>query len=912
MVTDDKNQLERVFHEALERETPLEREAYLDGACGDDLHLRSRVDVLLKANDEANEFLEEAAVNPDQATLTEGPGSTIDHFKLLQKIGEGGMGVVYMAEQEKPVRRKVALKIIKMGMDTKQVIARFEVERQALAMMDHPNIAKVLDAGATETGRPYFVMELVRGVSINEYCDTHKLSTRERLDLFIDTCHAIQHAHQKGIIHRDIKPSNVLVTAHDGRPVPKIIDFGVAKATNQRLTEMTLFTEFSQFIGTPEYMSPEQAEMSGLDVDTRTDVYSLGVLLYHLLTGTTPVDAQTLRDAGYENMQRLIREQEATAPSALISKMGDHSTAVASHRATDPGALQSLLRGDLDWIVMKSLEKDRTRRYETASAMADDVQRHLDSEPVHACPPSSIYRMGKFVRRNKMPVMAGSVATIAILIGLAAALTGFWRARAAAQQSRLISDTLQDVLTAVDPGHAASSGVDVESLLIRAKDAFGDEHATVAATANNLAVQLHNAGDLDGAAPLYRESLRIWKSIHGNGHLNIALTLGDLGELQNLQGDIEGAEETLREALEIMDDLPSAPPLAACTIQLELAQILERRGERDGAAAFYRQAIAAYETDRDANGYLLIKTREKFLVLLMAANENDEAVRVLRAIYDDVRHTYEEDSAFYTSSAFGLAELLNQTGAKAEAVEYYREALRYLNGSPDMTAAMRLRSLDRLFQILRYRTDPEGAAEADEILAHCIVAFDDKWSRAEAVANIHHLADRLRGRDLRVEALEHGLHAVRAAVDGQLEPRAVSNLRNAVARDALYIALDSQQGSDAYGAALEAIEALMLDSPDEAAYITVLAGLLYRLGQIEDARGLCRDVDAAPQGDSDIFSAIEPVKAGFEALIAHRLGEPQAAAIAHDQMKATEHRFAVLDMHALEPLLKEVQETLDR
>ncbi len=343
----------------------------------------------------------------------------IDRFKILQKLGEGGCGVVYMAEQTEPVRRKVALKVIKLGMDTKQVIARFEAERQALALMDHPNIAKVLDAGATATGRPYFVMELVKGIRITDYCDQNHLSTTERLGLFTQVCQAIQHAHQKGIIHRDIKPSNILVTLHDGKPVPKVIDFGIAKATEQPLTEKTVFTAFGQFMGTPAYMSPEQAELSGLDIDTRSDIYALGVLLYELLTGRTPFDAKELLQAGLDEMRRRIREEEPMRPSTRLSTMVDADlTEVAEQRRSEPGKLSRFIRGDLDWIVMKCLEKDRTRRYETANGLATDIQRHLTNEPVLACPPSTAYRFRKMVRRNKLAVATVSAVAVALLIGL--------------------------------------------------------------------------------------------------------------------------------------------------------------------------------------------------------------------------------------------------------------------------------------------------------------------------------------------------------------------------------------------------------------------------------------------------------------------------------------------------------------
>ncbi len=437
-MTTPESPVEAIFSAALGKRSPTERAAYLDEACGGDPELCRRLERLLEAHPQLGSFLQgeptELGSIAQEPPAHESPVTVIGPYKLLQPIGEGGMGTVFMAEQTHPVRRTIALKLIKAGMDTRQVIARFEAERQALALMDHPNIARVLDAGATESGRPYFVMELVKGLPITRYCDERRLTPRQRLELFIPVCHAVQHAHQKGIIHRDLKPSNVLMALYDGEPVPKIIDFGVAKATGQALTEKTLVTGFGAIVGTLEYMSPEQAEPNQLDIDTRSDIYSLGVLIYELLTGSPPFTKKNLKISGMLEMLRVIREQEPTKPSTKLSTAEGLPT-LAANRGTEPAKLTKLVRGELDWIVMKALEKDRNRRYEMASALAADVQRYLNDEPVQAFPPSALYRFGKFARRNQRVAVISSSVLFLLVVAVATLAVSYAQVQQALQHN---------------------------------------------------------------------------------------------------------------------------------------------------------------------------------------------------------------------------------------------------------------------------------------------------------------------------------------------------------------------------------------------------------------------------------------------------------------------------------------------
>jgi serine/threonine protein kinase/tetratricopeptide (TPR) repeat protein len=631
-------------------------QAAVERACGEDQKLAERVRELLRAIGSKDEFLSDATISV--GAPLEHPGTVIGRYRLLEQLGQGGFGSVWAAEQREPVNRRVAIKIIKVGMDSAQVIARFEAERQALAMMDHPNIAKVFDAGSTETGRPYFVMELVKGVHILEYCDTQRLDTQARMGLFIKVCHAIQHAHQKGIIHRDIKPSNVLITMHDGEPVPKVIDFGIAKATNAELTEKTIYTQHRQMIGTPAYMSPEQAEMTGLDIDTRSDIYSLGVLLYELLTGATPFAHEELMSNGFAEMMRMIREVEPPRPSTRLSSLGDTATKTAQQRGAGIAKLSTILKGDLDWIVMKCLEKDRRRRYESASGLAMDLRRHLAGESVLAAPPSTGYRLRKFVRRHRGVVIAASAVGTALMLGMIGTGVALNRALRAesmvrgqlvetekarqaektrTEELRQVSDFQGKMLAQVDP---TTAGVKLTEEVNRRYAA---------------AIRKANVPDAEARAEAFRAE---WVRVNAT---DVARSLID--------------ETILKPAAKEVNAQFKDQPVVEAFLQQVLAIGYRDQGLYEQALPLQEQAL---ETRRRVLGQEHLDTLvsiNNIGSLLRSQGKLSEAEPYTREALEKGRRLLGEESRYTLESIGNMGSLLKFQGKLAEAEPYQREAM---------------------------------------------------------------------------------------------------------------------------------------------------------------------------------------------------------------------------------------------
>jgi len=670
--------------------------------------------------------------NPEETvTFTPARGAAdqqIGPYRLLQKLGEGGMGEVWVAEQQKPLRRKVALKLIKAGMDTHQIIARFESERQALAMMDHPAIAKVFEAGETPQGRPYFVMEYVQGLPITDYCDQHRLQTAERLALFMKVCEGVQHAHQKAIIHRDLKPSNILVTILEGTPVPKIIDFGVAKATARSLTERTMFTELGAFVGTPEYMSPEQAEMSGQNIDTRTDIYALGAILYELLVGSLPFDPRELRQAGFDAIRKKIREEDPPKPSTRLSTMGEASTLSAQNRRSEPPALIRQIRGDLDWITMKALEKDRTRRYGSPAEMAADIDRFLSHQPIVARPPSASYRARKFVRRHRIGVgAAGTLAIVLIAFSITTALQARRiarerdRANREAETSKQVSNFLVDLFRVSDPSEAKGNSVTAREILDKGADRVAGElkgqpvvQARLMETMGRVFI---NLGLYGKAEPMVREALKVRQDKIGVRSLEAAESLHSVGEVNRLREKNDEAEKLFLEALAIREERLGKGDLLVGDVVHSLGMLYEIEGQYDKSEAAFRREVEIKEKALGPNAVEAASARNSLAIVLFDEGKYAEAEPLfLRALKDkeaalgpdhpNVANTltnlsiiykaqrkYKEAEPFlvraqaifekvfgpeHPNTASGdnnLAALYEEEGRRAEAETYYKKAL---------------------------------------------------------------------------------------------------------------------------------------------------------------------------------------------------------------------------------------------
>jgi len=635
------------------------------------------------------------------AHLSEGPGSCIGPYRILQLIGEGGFGSVFLAQQDQPVQRRVAVKIIKLGMDTRQVVARFEQERQALAMMDHPNIARVLDAGATQTGRPYFVMELVKGDPIVEYCDKHNLSIRERLELFAQVCTAVQHAHTKGIIHRDLKPSNILVSMQDGAPVPKVIDFGIAKATGAQLTDKTIYTEQRQLIGTPEYMSPEQAEGS-MDIDTRTDIYSLGVLLYELLTGTTPFTTKELRSVAQMEIQRIIREVDPPIPSTRISRNSDTIVAVAAKRQTEPRKLGTAIRGELDWIVMKAMEKDRQRRYETANGLAADIRRYLAGEAVVAAPASAAYRIRKFVKRHRVMAIAGSVAAAALILGVVGTTAGLWEAN----KQRRLAEASESLAKEEAARATKAEGV--------AQSRLAESEATVTFLDEMLGAADPSA---QGKDVTVRAVLDIASKTVGTKFeerpLVAARLHGTIGRTYTSLGAYEAAEKHLREQVRIRREKLGAGNEDTCRAVNDLGAFLTKNGKSAEAEALLLGALASNTKSFGRKNAITLATMDALATLYVEQMRSKEAEPLLREVIEIRKVAPGSETSEAASSMNSLATLYADTERFAEAEALFEDTIRIqerLNGRDHpftLEARSNLAWLEYWAAMQEMRTHPE-------------------------------------------------------------------------------------------------------------------------------------------------------------------------------------------------------------
>ena len=900
----DHRRLRQLFDRALD--VPIvERAKFLAEACAGDEALRQRLLAMLQAAED-EQFLAAptgvgaAAAVPEGAG--EGPGSRIGPYKLLQQLGEGGFGVVFLAEQAEPVARMVALKIVKLGMDTRQVIARFEQERQALALMDHPNIARVIDGGATATGRPFFVMDLVRGEPIIEHCDRHRLTIDERLELFAQVCSAVQHAHGKGIIHRDLKSSNVLVTTQDGRSVAKVIDFGIAKATSQKLTDKTLFTEHQQVIGTLQYMSPEQAAGS-LDIDTRTDVYSLGVLLYELLTGSTPFDRRTIKDAMLGEVQRMIREVDPPRPSTRLSQSHEVLASIAAQRRVEPRRLGSRLRGDLDWIVMMALEKDRARRYGTADALAADIARHLAGEPVQAAPPSASYRLRKFVRRHRGPVLAGALLASSLLAGVIAFA---WQAQITAreatrarsaeattqkrvEQLQLVIDFQGSMLEQVDTTRAGMrltddvlakldaalvknavpaterdalaqafrrgwqllnptdlARVSIEQTILRPAVAaiersLGGQPTVAASMRRVLGTLYQQLGMFDAALPLLRDALTTMREQLGDAHAETLHAMADLVQLHLDRGDAAAARPLADEVLAAARrTLGEAAPFTLDSINA-VGLTIRAQGDVAGAEPRYREALGEMRRVLGEDDLRTLTVKNNLGYLLGELGKLEEAEPLLRQAWAESRAAHGEDHEKTLGIGNNLAIVLQDTGKPGEAEPLLRRQLDAYRRTGGDEHPDTLRTLNNLGQLLK---DLGRRGEAEPLFRESLAARLRRYGKdhIDTVVPMNNLGLLLseQGRSGEAEPLLREALELRLRLRGPDHQETLNSMNNLA-----NLLSEGQRHAEAEQLMRQALERRRRlfgdDHPSTLGSLNNLGMLLYTAGRAADAEPLLRE-----------------------------------------------------------------------